>query len=396
MNEYDCRLVHLSISGDPSRHAPAATETSNDEKNSAADDDHSNSSPSPPESGHDQDQQVHKDKMKRMRVERLTIGGCLLPRAVDKEGGQAAVARVLHGLAARDGERVETATCSCCAKLQWSWRNGPNQTAMTAAFLQWPTETLQPNCLCADEAAPTGLRQARRPAGPPPPDRAKLGGQAAAFLRPSPVPTPQLQHRGRQTPMAAVASPAYRLRPRVASPSTPAYPRCGFSSFAPSYFKFARPIPIQRVSGGRMQHLGEVLRSIGNHDGRSHINRIMSLASMDKQEAVVSETPVLDSTSASTQDTPVSDNSYSTDIGAGKPGFISFRGGSYQNKPVESVPHPGKEAYRLVWFVGPTILVSFLVLPSLYLRKVLSAVFEDSLLTVNLDLYISWFHAVSS
>jgi hypothetical protein len=90
------------------------------------------------------------------------------------------------------------------------------------------------------------------------------------------------------------------------------------------------------------------------------------------------------------------------------------------------VPHPGKEASRLVWFVGPTILVSFLVLPSLYLRKVLSAVFEDSLLTgmlslifglqimdvlikltffafvfnssrlvvVHLDLFISWLHVV--
>ncbi|GJN17939.1 hypothetical protein PR202_gb05047 [Eleusine coracana subsp. coracana] len=62
--------------------------------------------------------------------------------------------------------------------------------------------------------------------------------------------------------MAAVASPAFRLRRRVASPSTPAYPRCRFSSFAPSYFKlmsqFARPIPVQRVSGGRMQYLGTV------------------------------------------------------------------------------------------------------------------------------------------
>ncbi|GJM99108.1 hypothetical protein PR202_ga16177 [Eleusine coracana subsp. coracana] len=90
MNEY-ARLVHLSSGGDPSQCAPAAT-----------DDDHSNSSPPPPESGHDQDQQVLKDKTKRMRVECLTIGGCLLPRAaVDEEGGKATVARVLRGLAAR-------------------------------------------------------------------------------------------------------------------------------------------------------------------------------------------------------------------------------------------------------------------------------------------------------
>lgn len=123
---------------------------------------------------------------------------------------------------------------------------------------------------------------------------------------------------------------------------------------------------------------------------------------MDKQEPVISEAPVYDDTSSGTQDAPVSDSSsYSTDLGGGKPGFISFQGGSYQNKTVESVPHPGKEASRLVWFVGPTILVLFLVLPSLYLRKVLSAVFEDSLLTGMLPLiveqcYVSYFHPLET
>jgi hypothetical protein len=108
---------------------------------------------------------------------------------------------------------------------------------------------------------------------------------------------------------------------------------------------------------------------------------------MNKQGPVVSETPVSEEAASSTQDTPASDSSsYYTGMGGGKLGFISFQGGSYQNKSVESVPHPGKEASRLVWFVGPTILVSFLVLPSLYLRKVLSAVFEDSLLTGMLSL----------
>ncbi|TVT98929.1 hypothetical protein EJB05_55742, partial [Eragrostis curvula] len=210
--------------------------------------------------------------------------------------------------------------------------------------------------------------------------------------------------------MAAVASPALRLRPRVAASSAPDSPRCRFSSFSPFYSKaipllvhleiflipllndiltqfmsqFARPVPVQRVNGG------EVLRSIGNHDGWFHTNRIISMASTDKQEPVVSQTPVLEDTSSSTQDAPVSDSSSdSTDMGGGKPGFISFRGGSHQNKAVESVPHPGKEASRLVWFVGPTILVSFLVLPSLYLRKVLSAVFEDSLLTDFLILFFT-------
>jgi hypothetical protein len=113
---------------------------------------------------------------------------------------------------------------------------------------------------------------------------------------------------------------------------------------------------------------------------------------MDKQESITSPTtdalPV-EETDNSTEDSPASgSSSYFTERGNGKSGFISFQGSSYQMKSVESVPHPGKEASRLVWFVGPTILVAFLVLPSLYLRKVLSAVFEDSLLTGMLSLIL--------
>lgn len=35
----------------------------------------------------------------------------------------------------------------------------------------------------------------------------------------------------------------------------------------------------------------------------------------------------------------------------------------------------------LLWFIGPAVLVASFIFPSLYLRKILSAVFEDSLLT---------------
>ncbi|KAG8055716.1 hypothetical protein GUJ93_ZPchr0001g32247 [Zizania palustris] len=189
--------------------------------------------------------------------------------------------------------------------------------------------------------------------------------------------------------MAAVASPALRLRPRTAAASPPG---CRVSSSAySSYPKFARSFPVERVNVGRMQHLdalkGRVLRRYGNHDGTFHIKRITSFAATDKQEPIASpSTDVLlvEETESSTGDSTASGSfSYFTKRGIGKPGFISFQGGSYHMKSVESVPHPGKEASRLVWFVGPTILVAFLVLPSLYLRKLLSAVFEDSLLTVT-------------
>jgi hypothetical protein len=68
----------------------------------------------------------------------------------------------------------------------------------------------------------------------------------------------------------------------------------------------------------------------------------------------------------------------------GKPGFISFHGTPYKIKEdvngIEPVPTNGK-LHDIVWFLGPTVLVSFLVWPSLFLRKILSLVFEDSLLT---------------
>ncbi|CAL4954910.1 unnamed protein product [Urochloa decumbens] len=193
--------------------------------------------------------------------------------------------------------------------------------------------------------------------------------------------------------MAAVASPALRLRLRAAHPSAPASSastRCRFGSVAYSCSKFIRPFPVQRVKGSTTQNLGtlkgQVLSSVGNHDGSLHIKRLMCFAATDKQEPVVSlasDTPVLQHSEGGTEMAPASEStSYFTGRGAGKPGFISFQGSSFQKTTVESVPHPGKEASRLVWFIGPTILVSFLVLPSLYLRKLLSAVFEDSLLTV--------------
>uniref|UniRef100_A0ACD5VQ24 Uncharacterized protein n=1 Tax=Avena sativa TaxID=4498 RepID=A0ACD5VQ24_AVESA len=201
--------------------------------------------------------------------------------------------------------------------------------------------------------------------------------------------------------MAGVAGPTVlRLRPRAASPSAPAFsasPRCRISSVAYSYPKLARSFAVQRVNDSRMQHLdtlkvGKVLRSSSNHDGRLHTKRFISFAATDKQDPIASpssDTTVLQDTDSSTADSYTSGSSYSKEMGVGKPGFISFHGGSSQTLTVESVPHPGKEASRLVWFVGPTILVAFLVLPSLYLRKVLSAVFEDSLLTDFLILFFT-------
>ncbi|KAM0932845.1 hypothetical protein DsansV1_C38g0233261 [Dioscorea sansibarensis] len=74
----------------------------------------------------------------------------------------------------------------------------------------------------------------------------------------------------------------------------------------------------------------------------------------------------------------------------GKPGFITFHGFPYQRPSTEILgPVPSKETSRIFWFIGPTVLVAFLVLPSLYLRSIFSTVFEDSLLTDFLILFFT-------
>ncbi|XP_078168352.1 uncharacterized protein LOC144562889 isoform X2 [Carex rostrata] len=76
----------------------------------------------------------------------------------------------------------------------------------------------------------------------------------------------------------------------------------------------------------------------------------------------------------------------------GKPGFISFHGLPDKKNEEANGYEPvstNEEVHDVSWFVGPTVLVSFLVLPSLYLRKILSLVFEDSLLTDFLILFFT-------
>lgn len=65
----------------------------------------------------------------------------------------------------------------------------------------------------------------------------------------------------------------------------------------------------------------------------------------------------------------------------GKPGFISFYNRPRRKENEILVSTTGKNQNSLLWFVGPTILVASFIVPSLYLRKILSTIFEDSLLT---------------
>ncbi|CAH1419168.1 unnamed protein product [Lactuca virosa] len=77
----------------------------------------------------------------------------------------------------------------------------------------------------------------------------------------------------------------------------------------------------------------------------------------------------------------------------GKPGLISFYNHPYKNEPeilVSTTPTISTSGQtKLYWFVGPAVLVASFIFPSLYMRKILSSVFEDSLLTDFLILFFT-------
>lgn len=73
----------------------------------------------------------------------------------------------------------------------------------------------------------------------------------------------------------------------------------------------------------------------------------------------------------------------------GKPGLISFYGLPYERQDEILVSNPSNGKSNILWFIGPAVLVASLVFPSLYLRRILSTVFEDSLLTDFLILFFT-------
>lgn len=73
----------------------------------------------------------------------------------------------------------------------------------------------------------------------------------------------------------------------------------------------------------------------------------------------------------------------------GKPGFISFHGLVQRREDEVIVSVPVKDQNNLLWLVGPSVLVASFVFPSLYLRRILSSIFEDSLLTDFLILFFT-------
>lgn len=80
---------------------------------------------------------------------------------------------------------------------------------------------------------------------------------------------------------------------------------------------------------------------------------------------------------------PASNPSFQLSGSDGKPGLISFYNRPYRRDGEILLSNPERSQNSILWFVGPAVLVASFIFPSLYLRKLLSIIFEDSLLTGN-------------
>ncbi|KAK9278730.1 hypothetical protein L1049_028306 [Liquidambar formosana] len=86
---------------------------------------------------------------------------------------------------------------------------------------------------------------------------------------------------------------------------------------------------------------------------------------------------------------PVSSSSLLFEGTGGKPGLISFYNRPYKREDEILISSSQRNQNNLLWFIGPAVLVASFIFPSLYLRRILSTVFEDSLLTDFLILFFT-------
>ncbi|EXB93588.1 hypothetical protein L484_014580 [Morus notabilis] len=84
-----------------------------------------------------------------------------------------------------------------------------------------------------------------------------------------------------------------------------------------------------------------------------------------------------------------SSSNFHFDGAGGRPGFISFYNRPYKRDDEAHMASSEGNPNNFLWFLGPAVLVASFLFPSLYLRRVLSAVFEDSLLTDFLILFFT-------
>jgi hypothetical protein len=118
-------------------------------------------------------------------------------------------------------------------------------------------------------------------------------------------------------------------------------------------------------------------------------NNALFVVSEDQSQDIELETDnlVLENGNIFAEDiSPASNSSFHLSGSDGKPGFISFYNRSYRRDSDNLLLNSERSQNSILWFMGPAVLVASFILPSLYLRKVLSFIFEDSLLTGNVYL----------
>ncbi|CAK7325066.1 unnamed protein product [Dovyalis caffra] len=116
----------------------------------------------------------------------------------------------------------------------------------------------------------------------------------------------------------------------------------------------------------------------GTSQDQSHYSELKPDTSEQDDDHPTTE--ALPSTSSSINHFPGTD---------GKPGLISFYNRPYKKEDEVVIYNVQRNPNSLLWFIGPAVLVASFIFPSLYLRRILSAVFEDSLLTDFLILFFT-------
>ncbi|XLU32858.1 hypothetical protein S245_068924, partial [Arachis hypogaea] len=126
-------------------------------------------------------------------------------------------------------------------------------------------------------------------------------------------------------------------------------------------------------------------------EGSRNSHNALSVVSEDQPQSTELDEAALvpESEDAIAEDISTIGNSSFNLLGSdGKPGFISFFNRPYR-KDNETLSSKEESQNSILWFVGPAVLVASFIFPSLYLRKVLSIIFEDSLLTDFLILFFT-------
>lgn len=78
--------------------------------------------------------------------------------------------------------------------------------------------------------------------------------------------------------------------------------------------------------------------------------------------------------------------------GGGRPGLVSFYNRPYRREDELIVYNGGKNDSTLLWVIGPAVLIASFIVPSLYLRRIISTIFEDSLLTGRWNFMLAAFN----